>query len=130
LPPTSVFPVVVLADFLALAAAARVDAAEDGGLAFFFLVVFTPAPPAFVDFALLDLAERVVFFAVVADFVFDFRFVSLTASGCGSSPGAGLSGMSLTINPPLLPDYRYFCQPTLYHGSFDFVNNILPQNHS
>jgi hypothetical protein len=67
---------------------------------------------------------------VVADFVFDFRFVSLTASGCGSSPGVGLSGMSLTISPPLLPDDRYFCQPTLYHGSFDFVNNILPQNHS
>jgi hypothetical protein len=79
---------------------------------------------------LLDLAERVVFFAVVAnfDFDFDFRFVSLTVSGCGSSPGAGFSGLSLTISPPSLPGYQYFCQPTPYHGSFDFVNNILPQN--
>ncbi|MEN8690825.1 MAG: hypothetical protein ABF303_00115 [Desulfobacterales bacterium] len=90
--------------------------------------MLAPAPPAFADFALLDLAERVVFFAVVADFDFDFRFVSLTVSGCGSSPGAGFSGKSLTISPPLLPGYRYFYQPTPYHGSFDFVNNILPQS--
>jgi hypothetical protein len=55
---------------------------------------------------LLDLAERVVFFAVVADFDVDFRFVFLAVFGCGSSPGAGFSGISLTIGPPSLPDFR------------------------
>jgi hypothetical protein len=66
------------------------------------------APVVLVDLALLDLAERVVFFVVVADFDFDFdfRFVFLAVSGCGSSPGAGFSGMSLTISPPSLPDFR------------------------
>jgi hypothetical protein len=127
-PLTSVSPVAVFADFLALAATARVDAVDGCDLAFFFMVFFAPAPPDFAGFALLGLAERGVFFAVAAGFDFDFRFVSWTVSGCGSSPGAGLSGMSLTISPPSLPGYRYFCQPTLYHGSFDFVNNILPQD--
>jgi hypothetical protein len=75
------------------------------------LAAFVPAPSVFADFAWLDLAERVVFFAVVADV--DFRFVSLAVSGCGSSPVAGFSGMSLPISPPSLPDFRYFCQSTL-----------------